>query len=223
MLIPGVLDIRCFCEENKEVDAEAARHMSAYVDNIFAASAENKPMIQTGICALKGKINEKLQEKSVNAYEAVVAMAGLEEYVKLEGYDYELSCFQTAVKIYRLESDNQGNTIFDHIEYIDDFQVIFQQMVFYFRRIQLRLAKPLQKEIMTYIKTKKLSVYAVIQILLDSVMGNEEDIVMALADFYAEYNMYKEAIFLLAVMIDQGDDAYKETLTKKHNQYLEKI
>ncbi|MDE6529558.1 MAG: hypothetical protein K2K96_02155 [Lachnospiraceae bacterium] len=223
MRIPAVLGIESFCEKDKEVDAQAEAKMAAYVDNIFETSAENRPVIQTGICAIKGKLNEKLQEKSANAYEAAVAMTGLEEYEKLAGYDYELSCFQSAVKIYRMESDNHGNTIFDNIEYIDDFQVIFQQMIYYFRRIQLRLAKPLQKECMTYIKTKKLSVYAVIQILLDCGVGNQEDIAMVLADFYAEYHMYKEALFLLAVMIDQGDASYQESLTNKRDEYLGRI
>lgn len=223
MRIPAVLGIESFCEKDKAADAQAEARMAAYVDSIFETSAENKPVIQAGICAIKGKINEKLQEKSANAYEAAVTMTGLEEYEKLTGYDYELSCFQTAVKIYRMESYNHGNTIFDKIEYIDDFQVIFQQMVYYFRRIQLRLAKPLQKECMTYIKTKRLSVYAVIQILLDCVVGNKEDIVMVLADFYAEYSMYKEASFLLAVMTEQGDASYREVLTKKRDEYLGRI
>lgn len=223
MRIPAVLGIESFCEKNQEADAQAEARMAAYVDNIFDASAENRPVIQTGICAIKGKLNEKLQERSANAYEAVVAMTGLEEYEKLTGYDYELSCFRTAVKIYRMESDNHGNTVFDSIEYMDDFLVIFQQMVYYFRRIQLRLAKPLQKECMTYIKTKRLSVYAVIQILLDCGIGNKEDIAAVLADFYAEYNMYKEALFLLAVMIEQGDAAYREFLTKKRDEYLGRI
>lgn len=223
MRIPAVLGIESFCEQDKKADAQAEARMAAYVDNIFASSAENKPVIQTGICAIKGKINEKLQEKSANAYDAAVAMTGLEEYEKLVGYDYELSCFQTAVKIYRMEGDDRGNTIFDSIEYIDDFQVIFQQMVYYFRRIQLRLAKPLQKECMTYIKTKRLSVYAVIQILLDCGVGNKEDIAAVLADFYAEYHMYKETLFLLAVMIEQGDASYRESLTKKRDEYLERI
>lgn len=223
MRIPAVLGVESFCEKDKEADAQAEARMAAYVDNIFEASAENRPVIQTGICAIKGKLNEKLQEKSVNAYEAAVTMTGLEEYEKLAGYDYELSCFLSAVKIYRMEGDNHGNTIFDSIEYIDDFQVIFQQMIYYFRRIQLRLAKPLQKECMTYIKTKKLSVYAVIQILLDCGIGNKEDIVMVLADFYAEYHMYKEALFLLAVMIEQGDASYRESLTKKRDEYFRRI
>ncbi len=223
MRIPAVLGIESFCEKDKEADAQAEARMSAYVDNIFATSAENKPVIQTGICAIKGKLNEKLQEKSANAYEAAAAMTGLEEYEKLAGYDYELSCFRTAVKIYRMESDNYGNTIFDNIEYIDDFQVIFQQMIYYFRRIQLHLAKPLQKECMTYIRAKRLSVYAVIQILLDCGVGNKEDIAMILADFYAEYHMYKETLFLLAVMIEQGDASYRESLTKKRDEYLGRI
>lgn len=223
MRIPAVLGIESFCEKNQEADAQAEARMAAYVDNIFDTSAENRPVIQTGICAIKGKLNEKLQEKSVNAYEAAVAMTGLEEYEKLAGYDYELACFRSAVKIYRMECDNHGNTIFDSIEYIDDFQVIFQQMVYYFRRIQLRLAKPLQKECMTYIRTKKLSVYAVIQILLDCGIGNKEDITMVLADFYAEYNMYKEALFLLAVMIEQGDVSYRESLTNKRDEFLRRI
>ena len=96
-------------------------------------------------------------------------------------------------------------------------------MIYYFRRIQLHLAKPLQKECMTYIKTKKLSVYAVIQILLDCGIGNKEEIVMTLAEFYMEYQMCKEALFLLGVMIDQGDAFYREQLTKQRDQYLERI
>ena len=46
---------------------------------------------------------------------------------------------------------------------------------------------------------------------------------MTLAEFYMEYQMCKEALFLLGVMIDQGDASYREQLTKQRDQYLERI
>lgn len=224
MLIPPSLDIGSFCEENKPVDVQTIQRRDAYVDSIFASNAENKPMMQTGICALKGKINEKLQERDMNAYEAIMPMVELTEgYDTLAGYDYELSCFQTAVKIYRMERADREPKIFDAIEYIDDFQVIFQQMIYYFRRIQLRFDKLLQDECMTYIINKRLSVYAVLQMLLDCKIGNKEEIAMVLADLYAERSMHKEAVFLLLIMIEQGEVSYKEILTQKRKNLMEKI
>lgn len=223
MLIPAVLDIESFCEENKPADAQAAQRMNSYVDNIFTSNAENKSVIQAGICAIKSKINEKLQERNLNAYEAIIPMVELKEYETLAGYDHELSCFQTAVKIYRLERADKEPKIFDIIEDVDDFQIVFQQMIFYFRRMQLHLDKPLQEECMTYIRDKGLSVYAVLQILLNSCIGDMEEIAMTLAELYAENHMYKEALLLLLFMAEQGDASYKQILTQKSEEYLEKL
>lgn len=224
MLIPPSLDIGNFCEENKPVDAQTIQRRDAYVDSVFASNAENKPMMQTGICAIKGKINEKLQERDMNAYEAIIPMVELTEgYDVLAGYDYELACFKTAVKIYRLERADKAPKIFDIIEYIDDFQVIFQQMIYYFRRIQLHLDKMLQEECITYILHKRLSVYAVLQILLDCKIGNMEEIASVLADLYVDRHMHKEALFLLLIMIEQGDDSYKSFLTQKREELMGKF
>lgn len=224
MLIPPVLELESFCEENKAVDAQTVQRRDAYVDSVFASNAENRSMVQTGICALKGKINEKLQERDMNAYEAIIPMVELTEgYDMLASYDYELSCFKTAVKIYRLERADKAPKIFDIIEYIDDFQIIFQQMIYYFRRIQLHFDKMLQEECMTYILHKRLSVYAVLQILLDCKIGNMEEIATVLADLYVERHMYKEALFLLLIMIEQGDDSYKMILTQKREELMGKF
>ena len=88
-------------------------------------------------------------------------------------------------------------------------------MLMYFRRIQLKLAKPLQLEGMRYIREKNLSIYAVVQMLLDYEIGGKEEIAITLAEYYREQNMVNEAIFLLSIIAENGRPEWQERLSQK--------
>lgn len=207
-------------EENGEFTSESCRKFREYTDIYFRGLQEMKPAVFAGICSLKGKINEKLQEHRQFAYNSIVALVNSEEYNRIAQYDYELLCFHTATKIYLLERGNTSN-LFDYIDDVDGFQEIFQQMIFYFRRIQLRWAKPLQVECLTYARQKNISVYGVAQILLDCRLGGKAQIAMSLSDLYAEQGFYNEALFILAVMAEQSNEENREELEEKKNRLIE--
>lgn len=211
--IAASIDQRQF-EENGQFTENSKQMFQNYANDYFAAMEEIKPSIHAGICGIKGRINEKLQEHSVKAYDAILTICNTEEYHKVALYDYELKCFQTAVRIYQKEL-NHDNCIFDGLEYTEHFQEIYQQMVMYFRRIQLRLAKPLQLEGMRYIREKNLSIYAVVQLLLDCEIGSKEEIAINLSEYYFEQNMVNEAVFLLSVVAENGRPEWQERLSQK--------
>ncbi|MGN0346902.1 MAG: hypothetical protein ACI4DU_06415 [Lachnospiraceae bacterium] len=219
MYIGSHLDKSQF-EVNGEFTAESRRRFQEYTDTYFRAQQELKPAIFTAVCSLKGRINERLQEHRQFAYNAIVGMVSAEDYDQIAQYDYELLCFHTATKIYLLE---RGNTtsLFDYIDDVDGFQEIYQQIIFYYRRIQLRWAKPLQTECLTYARQKNLSVYALTQILLDCRLGGKEQIAMSLSDMYAEQGFYNEALFILTVMAEQACEERRQELEEKKNRLLE--
>lgn len=213
MKIAASIDQRQF-EENGRFTETSKQLFLSYANDYFAAMEEIKPCIHAGICGTKGRINEKLQEHSAKAYEAIITISNSEEYQKVAIYDYELKCFQTAVRIYQKEVSHE-NCIFDCLEYTEHFQEIYLKMLMYFRRIQLKLAKPLQLEGMRYIREKNLSIYAVVQMLLDCEIGGKEEIAITLAEYYREQNMVNEAIFLLSIIAENGRPEWQERLSQK--------
>lgn len=223
MRIPAVLNVKDFSGENGIVDEKAYEKLNAYVDDVFRNIADNKRVIQTGICAIKGKINEKLQERQRGAYQIVLSVADSMEYRNLQTYDYELDCFQTAVRIYQAEKDVFETTIFDTIEYLDDFQYIYRQMLFFFRRMQMDFPEALQRETMQYIKSKGLSLYAVEEIFYSCKVGKQGKVALALAELYVADGQVKEAIFILSHMLERGQSQYTDRLIEKRNEYLGKL
>lgn len=201
-------------EENGQFTETSRQLFQNYANDYFTAMEEIKPSIHAGICGIKGRINEKLQEHSAKSYEAILTISNTEEYRNVALYDYELKCFQTAVRIYQKEVSHE-NCIFDGLEYTEHFQEIYQKMLMYFRRMQLKLAKPLQLEGMRYIREKNLSIYAVVQLLLDCEIGGKEEIAISLADYYREQNMVNEAVFLLSVVAENGRAEWQERLSQK--------
>ncbi|HOO78785.1 MAG TPA: hypothetical protein PLZ77_03910 [Lachnospiraceae bacterium] len=223
MRIPGNIDIIEYCDENGAFTEEGGVKLSNSCDAYFSAMGEFRPGVQAGVCSLKGRINERLQERRGPAYESIVALVNSEEYSKIAEYDYELECFPTAVKIYQMERGGTGITFFDQIEYIDNFQKIYQQMIFYFRRIQLNLAKPIQQECMTYLRKNKFSVFMVAQILIDCEIGNKDDVAIRLARLYMEQGSPKEALFLVSVMMEQYETINPVALNACREEIMESL
>lgn len=221
MNIESVVDIEKLRQEKGNVSDEVL--LEEYCEAFFQERKELRPMISAGVCSLKGRINEKLQERREVAYDTIVALTATEEYRKLADTDDELKAFTTAATIYQLERGGKMPLIFDQIEYIDDYYRIHQQILFYFRRMQLRLAKPLLMECLTFVRMHKLSVFAVVQILLDCNTGEKEKVAMTLADLFREQGSVKEALFVISVMSENCSVDFKDSLENKKKEILESL
>ena len=223
MRIAPDIDLSQFYDEDGNFTAESSLRLNEFADGYFSALKENKPRINASVCILKGRINEKLQERRIGAYEAVVSIVNSEDYEEIQKYDLELHYFPTAVKIYQMERGGKEGNIFEQIEYIDDFKVIFCKLLFYFRRIQLKMSKQSTMECMKYIRAKKLSVFTVAQVLLDCDLGQKKDIFSVLSDFYLEQGGNKEALFLLNMAIENVQGEAPDILIKKRDDIKENI
>lgn len=220
MSIPTVLDLEQFYEDGEYTELSKKKLME-YADRYYADLAENKASINIVICMLKGRINEKLQEKRNVAFDFIISMVTTEEYKRVQGYDEELLRFVTAVKIYQMERGSGSDTIFNSIQYIDDFLDIYRKLEFYFLRIQMGLSKPVVKECMTYFRAKKLSVFAVAQVLMDSNLGAKEKIASVIADLYQEFGEHKEALFMICMALENARSQYVPMLEEQRSKIME--
>ena len=84
-------------------------------------------------------------------------------------------------------------TIYDHIEYIDDYMDIYREMFYLFKRILYGLP---HEEGLAYIEEKDISVFAVEQMLRDMPVGGKGDIAASLAGFFRSIGKVKEAEYL---------------------------
>lgn len=218
MKIASSIDYSQF-EENGVFTENSKRLLMEYANGYFESMEEIRPMISAGICGLKGRINEKLQEHSPKAYEAIAGFIASDEYQQVAPYDYELKCFATAVKIYEIEK-LQDTCIYDQIEYSEHFLDIYYQLLFWFRRIQLKLAKPIQLDGMRFIRERGISVYAVVQVLLDCELGGKEMIALSLADLFLEQNRRAEAIYILSVVGDYSRVEWKPLFEQRKEELL---
>ena len=222
MNIPTLLDLSQYYIDGEPKENGDAR-LRAYADNYYSELNENKGRINASICILKGRINEKLQQRRTAAYESIIGMTNSPEYEEAMTYDTELMYFRSAVKIYQIERGGKDTTILQNIEYMDDFVSIYFQLVFYLRRIQLKMSKPVLMEMMTYVRSKKISVIAVVQVLWDSHIGNKEIVAADLAELYREQGLYKEALFVVSMALENGREEFKEILLERKNSIMEEF
>ena len=82
MKIPITLDLTQFYEDGEYTELSKKRLME-YVDDYYAGLAENKASINVCICMLKGRINEKIQEKRDAARDFIISLVSTEEYKKV--------------------------------------------------------------------------------------------------------------------------------------------
>ena len=203
-------------------DAEGAKRLKKYADEYYADLTEKKGYINTMVCLYKGKINEHIQERRKVSYDAIVKLCSSQDYLDICAYDIELLHFLTAVRIYQIEA-NQKCTIFECFEYIDEFSKIFYQMTFYFRRIQLRMSRPVIKECFTFVRSMKISTYAVVQMLLDSNIGNKEIVFSELSKLYMEFGLPKDAMYIVDAALDNTRESYREMLVARKSSISEDL
>ena len=165
-------------------------------DNFFAELAEIKPSASAGICVYKGRINEKLQERRAGAYRDILGFLGEEAYAKAAQYDEDLTRFAVTGAIYRMEEGSVGRTIYDCIEYTDDFLEIWSEVRFLFLRILLGMT---HEDCLAYIEKKGISVFVLQQILQEMPFERKEKIVISLAAYYRSMGRDKEADYLRMV------------------------
>lgn len=221
MNIPASIDLEELYKGGVS-EAEGSKRLKKFADQYYAELIDNKGYINTMVCMLKGKINEQLQERRKTSYEAIVRLCLTSDYKDVCEYDKELLHFTTAVRIYQLEKDYK-KTIFDCFEYIDEFSKIFYQMVFYFRRIQLRMSKPVIKECFTFIRTMRISTCAVAIMLLDSNIGNKENVFMELAGLYREFGLPQDAMYILDFAIENTREDYRNAFITLKNSIKEEL
>ena len=77
--------------------------------------------ITAGIVIYKGRINEKLQERTPEGYNALTSIINEPQYDRISQYDAELAAFKTTGAISQMESGTEPVTIYDSIEYLDEY------------------------------------------------------------------------------------------------------
>lgn len=202
------------------IDESTIEDVCLYADESYAKLKEDRPWFGAAICSLKGRINERLQERNIAAYDMIIGLATSGEYNKAMQYDYELQCFTIAASIYQTEKGNES-TIFDCIDYVDDFAKIYRKMSNYYRRIQLGFSESNCQEIMGYIDENNLSICSVSQLLLNSKVGNKEKVALYIAKMYGNVSRYNEAIYLLSTVEDICRPDYKLELSEYKMKYME--
>ena len=125
MVYKAKIDTAYYCDLNGRYTPDGIARLRRDTENAFTELAEMRPSVTAGVCVYKGRINEKLQERSREAYNDIVAVIGESAYSGTARYDEELTRFACTASIYRLEEGAVEKTIYDHIQYIDDFMEIY--------------------------------------------------------------------------------------------------
>ena len=180
-------------EESTEETAAPAFNADEYLEQLSAA----RRSVTAGIVIYKGRINEKLQERTPEGYDAVASIVNEPQYDQIAQYDQELTAFKSTGSIYRMEAGNEQTTIYDLIEYIEDYRMIYEQMMFFLRRMQFGLD---YSDCMVWLREWGLTVHFVLELLWESELGEKGRVARILAGMYDAAGRRKEAIYLLSVM-----------------------
>ncbi|MBR3105199.1 MAG: hypothetical protein IKH46_15455 [Lachnospiraceae bacterium] len=199
-------------EESAEAPAAPAFDADAYLEQL----AEAKRSITAGIVIYKGRINEKLQERTPEGYNALTSIINEPQYDRISQYDAELAAFKTTGSIYQMEAGAEPVTIYDSIEYLDDYTVVYEQMMFFLRRMQFGLD---YSDYMIWLQEWCLTVHFVVQMLQESELGEKGKVALILADLYEENGQKKEAVYLLNMMKEQCSEEEQALIAEK----LEKL
>ena len=196
-----------------QIDESTIGDINKYVEESYDALKEAKPVIVALSCSLKGRINEKLQERTRSAYEEIMNLVSSKDYDKVIAYDSELSYFRKAADIYQLERGNEY-TIFDGMEYVEDFSKIYRRICQFLRRIQLDVGDSLCKEIIPYINEHSISVLALSQILLTSDVGHKDKVAITLATYYQHECRFAEALYLIGNIEDNCREEFLDKMRR---------
>ena len=192
-------------EETAEETAAPAFNADEYLEQLSAA----RRSVTAGIVIYKGRINEKLQERTAEGYDAVASIVNEPQYDQIAQYDQELTAFKSTGSIYRMEAGNEQTTIYDLIEYIEDYRMIYEQMMFFLRRMQFGLD---YSDCMVWLREWGLTVHFVLELLWESELGEKGRVARILAGMYDAAGRRKEAIYLLSVMKEHCREEEKEQL-----------
>ena len=192
-------------EESTEETAAPAFNADEYLEQLSAA----RRSVTAGIVIYKGRINEKLQERTPEGYDAVASIVNEPQYDQIAQYDQELTAFKSTGSIYRMEAGNEQTTIYDLIEYIEDYRMIYEQMMFFLRRMQFGLD---YSDCMVWLREWGLTVHFVLELLWESELGEKGRVARILAGMYDAAGRRKEAIYLLSVMKEHCREEEKEQL-----------
>ncbi len=179
-------------EESTEETVAPAFNADEYLEQLSAA----RRSVTAGIVIYKGRINEKLQERTPEGYDAVASIVNEPQYDQIAQYDQELTAFKSTGSIYRMEAGNEQTTIYDLIEYIEDYRMIYEQMMFFLRRMQFGLD---YSDCMVWLREWGLTVHFVLELLWESELGEKGRVARILAGMYDAAGRRKEAIYLLSV------------------------
>ncbi|MBR6257948.1 MAG: hypothetical protein IKR23_11260 [Lachnospiraceae bacterium] len=193
MVYKAKIDTSKYCDNNGVYTREGIALLRSETDTFYEEMSQMRPSVTAGVCVYKGRINEKLQERRPDAYNDIVAFIGEKAYMNTAGYDEELTRFASTAPIYRLEEGAVAKTIYDQIQYIEDFMTIYNEMAYLFRRIMFGLP---HEEGFSFIERRDLSVFAVEQLLQEMPVGRKGDVAASLAGFYRGRGMVKEAEYL---------------------------
>ena len=176
-------------------------HRIIDAEQMFEELESARYTVSAGTVIYKGKINEKLQERTAEAYEEILQLIGEQSCKNLCGYDYELYCFCNTAAIYHAERDaGLPVTVYDGIEYVDDFEKIYVRLRQFFRRIQLGSGEESLPMYRAFVREHNLSVYLIAQLLSNMQVGNKDRVADFLADHYIEEGRTEEAKSLLSYL-----------------------
>jgi len=236
MLILPSEDLSEYKDEHGEFTADGAARLRADTDRFYEEGAENKSAIYTAVCVVKGRINEKLQERSRKAYDELVAYCNTEEFRNVLGYDSELYYFAETIPIYMMECEKGGEegitgrsagdsnlVVYDCINYINDFHSLYMTLLFYFRRMQMGFTGPDILGLFSYIREKGLSVFLIAQLLCDMPVGNKDRVTIAVADMYWSVGRKNEALFITAFLEQHTEDEVRDAIAAKRAALVAKF
>ncbi len=176
-------------------------HQIIDAQTMFSQLEEARYTVSAGTVIYKGKINEKLQERTDAAYEEIQRFLGEESLKNLCGYDYELYCFSNTAAIYRAEKTaGLEKTIYDAIEYVDGFEEIYVRLRQFFRRIQLGDGEAAMPMYRAFVEEHHLSVFCLGILFCNVQVGNKDRVAGFLIDQYMEEGRREEAETFLKIL-----------------------
>lgn len=179
-------------------------HQLVDAELMFKSLEEARYTVSAGTVIYKGKINEKLQERRPEAYEEVLRLIEEESCRNLCGYDYELYCFYNTGSIYRAEREaGLERTVYDTIEYVDDFEEIYVRLRQFFRRIQIGCGEASMPMFQSFVREKGLSVQLIAVLLGNIQVGNKDRIAGFLAEYYRKQGREEDAETLQKIFTEQ--------------------
>ncbi len=201
MIIRPAEDMSAYMDVPGHYTEEGAEKLRRDTDRYYREGAEKKAAVYTAVCVVKGRINERIQERSRRGYDELVKYLDSEEFALVDGYDSELLTFKLTVPVYRMEkaADPEGKCpcIYDSVNYIDDFYSMYIQLMFYLRRLQLSSSEEDKMELAAYIRSKKISVQFISAALAEMPLGGRGRIAVRLADIYIGAGKPSDAYYLM--------------------------